>query len=1057
MVKNLLILLLLYYSVKAEYEYEIIEEFIPKTIVSASVNKIFKYHLSCEKDRNKTSIKFQTMINLHEYSLLLYSNFTKIEKDDEGYYINYDLKKSINFNDQIITINNLTCNEDYYFVIYNYYFNMIDNKPTSYIQFSIINNETNTFNISPSLSSDYTLFPREGHTKVNFYYFFNEIKYAIIHYDGSIEIKQNDKITIYSNKISLIKFDKDLEYFIIYNSQYPIHIQFYNENSFFKYNLEDFPIMFYGTNNEYSFEINISDYNVGDYIVLQSSYEAKWEISYQYKSDYIKDNFINLGEYDELNYIPIKKAKNDSSLLLHIKYKAMFPYYFLFLINLLKIKAMEIDSDFNSTIKGPKFIILNYQKLNGLKSFAIGSNKNFAFFEQEIDNYKRKINKEYNNIFIYNQNVEESQKYKIGYIFLDTTDDWNFEIKRFNFTIITIMELSDGYNYYDLCQGEESKKEIYFYKRIPRTLQVFTPVFGSFDSFFIEETEIKTLSDFDFNKAKQINSFISENHSGYIKIVCKEPAMIKHIYKSSINQEYTLSTGKRYFFSSTKSYGINMEDAYIGKTISLKFSLIGTKNNYQMKLYVNETEYLLGNESLEFELEYTKKDFGHYFIQIEEGEDIKEEILIELAVGMKEDLQNYKILNLNESFGNLIINKKEGVIIKVPKEFNERYYNYSIIQQSHIHCFIEISYDKLEFMTFNRQRNDFYENSLVIPLFNVNPYSYIPKNSVKSDEKYFYILIYNYGYYQNDIFIKKPKLFTDLKLKKVYSFPQLKGEDEQYYYRIPFPNDDYDSLSIQTYKNKNFSFSLTQDNIIYPLYSNEKELYSLYSIPIDKRDILNKNYYLNYYGANFIDGYLNFLVGDEFIQSEIDKSIDPKFSIRQIEKTNNFTIKFKSCFYYFYRPVIYYLIINEPSDDKTIYSALSEKRIFDKNKTILKLEDNGESTYYQQEVEIDKELIEAHYSDSRGYTNNNMTVVPVDKETNLVLLKNIFSTGFTYIKKIKSVESEESDYSWIIIILVILLLLVIIIGFLTYREKKKEKNNIIEEKNIMNEQILSDN
>ena len=185
------------------------------------------------------------------------------------------------------------------------------------------------------------------------------------------------------------------------------------------------------------------------------------------------------------------------------------------------------------------------------------------------------------------------------------------------------MELSDGYNYYDLCQGEESKKEIYFYKRIPRTLQIFTPVFGSFDSFFIEETEIKTLSDFDFNKAKQINSFISENQSGYIKIVCKEPTMIKHTYKSSINQEYTLSTGKRYIFSSTKSNGINMEDTYIGKTISLKFSLIGTKNNYQMKLYVNETEYILGNESLEFELEYTKKDFGHYLSKLKKGKILK--------------------------------------------------------------------------------------------------------------------------------------------------------------------------------------------------------------------------------------------------------------------------------------------------------------------------------------------------------------------------------------------------------------------------------------------------
>ena len=124
---------------------------------------------------------------------------------------------------------------------------------------------------------------------------------------------------------------------------------------------------------------------------------------------------------------------------------------------------------------------------------------------------------------------------------------------------------------------------------------------------------------------------------------------------------------------------------------------------------------------------------------------------------MKEDLQNYKILNLNEYFGNLIINKEEGVIIKVPKEFNERYYNYSIIQNIYTDCFIQISYDKLEFMTFKRQINEFYKNSLVVPLFNVNPYSYIPKNSVKSDEKYFYILIYNYGYYQVDIFIKKTK------------------------------------------------------------------------------------------------------------------------------------------------------------------------------------------------------------------------------------------------------------------------------------------------------------
>ena len=93
------------------------------------------------------------MINMNSYTLLLYSNLSKIEKNDKGSYINFDLRESISLSNGIITFNNLTCNEDYYFVLYNY-FERIDNKPTSYIQFSIINNETNIFNISPSLSHD---------------------------------------------------------------------------------------------------------------------------------------------------------------------------------------------------------------------------------------------------------------------------------------------------------------------------------------------------------------------------------------------------------------------------------------------------------------------------------------------------------------------------------------------------------------------------------------------------------------------------------------------------------------------------------------------------------------------------------------------------------------------------------------------------------------------------------------------------------------------------------------------------------------------------------------
>ena len=127
--------------------------------------------------------------------------------------------------------------------------------------------------------------------------------------------------------------------------------------------------------------------------------------------------------------------------------------------------------------------------------------------------------------------------------------------------------MNDGHEYYDLCQGEESKKEIYFHKSYSDFIELFTPVFGSFDSFFIEDEEIKTLSDFDFNKAKEINSFISKNQNGFIKISCKEPTLIKHIFKSDISDEYSLSTGKRYLFSSKESHNINMKNTYIGKKI----------------------------------------------------------------------------------------------------------------------------------------------------------------------------------------------------------------------------------------------------------------------------------------------------------------------------------------------------------------------------------------------------------------------------------------------------------------------------------------------------------
>jgi len=377
MIKNIFILLLLYCTVKAEYEFETIEELIPKTIISTNIDKFFKYHLSCKKGSDKTSINFQSMVNKYSYHLCLYTNLTIIQKDENGYYINCNSSRTTNDRNPVITFNNLTCNEDYYFVIYTKLY-QIDNTPSSFIQFSIINKETSIFNLNPSLSRDYTLFPREDSKEECFYYSFNKDKYALIYYNDSIKIKENDIIIYNSNKKNLFKFKKDLKYYIYYKSNSPIHIQFHDEDTFFKYNLDDFPILLYGNENEYNFEINISDYNVGEYIIFQASDRIIWNIDYQYKNDFNKNNFINLGIFDKLNYIPIQKTKNDSSLLLHIKYKddKIFSECIeLTLFNIVK-DAMEIDSDFNSTIKGPKLVFIDNHKLNGLKSFAIESNKN---------------------------------------------------------------------------------------------------------------------------------------------------------------------------------------------------------------------------------------------------------------------------------------------------------------------------------------------------------------------------------------------------------------------------------------------------------------------------------------------------------------------------------------------------------------------------------------------------------------------------------------------------------------------------------------------------------
>ena len=232
--------------------------------------------------------------------------------------------------------------------------------------------------------------------------FINETKYALIDYEGYLKIEENGGTIDIKNKINLFQFKKGLNYSIYYESNSPIHFQFYNEyeyeNNFFKYNKENFPIILYGIDKKYFIEINISDYEIGEYILFQTYDMASWNIKYQYKNDLINNNFIDLGNYRDLNYIPIKKAKNDSSLILYIKYNNFFNL--LSILKIVKDDVKEIESDFNSTFNGPKFLFFDYNKFNNFKSFAIESNKTYFFFEQEIDFNEFKMEKKFIIIFI---------------------------------------------------------------------------------------------------------------------------------------------------------------------------------------------------------------------------------------------------------------------------------------------------------------------------------------------------------------------------------------------------------------------------------------------------------------------------------------------------------------------------------------------------------------------------------------------------------------------------------------------------------------------------------
>ena len=809
--KILLFLFLFCYiiQIKAEYSFETIEELIPKSYLfdkfENSSYRILKYTPNCNgnTDSNTTNIYFQMYNNklVRDLYLYYYDNYSNIEQDDNGFFVNHKLKiylsKSNYYNDVYYNIkfDDLICQNDYYFIVFFFirqsYFNTVD---TKYFLISIINEGSNMINLSPLLSDYYTIIPRKENEVENLFYSFNETRFALIKCENiNITLKEND-IIIFENKAGSIEkiftFKKDQKYNIYYNSPFSIHIYFSeNENLFYKYNADKGPIAFFHyIFKNYTFEIDISNYEIGEYFVIHMFFEGYLDIKYQYKNDLKVDNYNNLGYYDsgmnKFNYITFQKTKNDSLIL-----KIITSENGLCILNINKIP--EITSNYNEKFKGPKLFLIDSYKLNNLKSFGIESNHNYILFEQELGQSISLKEKKYQNITIIKQNSYNSLLYKRLFIVFNTTDDDIYlKILKFNYSIFANKDYSSplDYEYFQLCQGESTHKELYLYIEKEHKDSIITPVFGNYDSYFINENEIKTLTDLDFNKINETNFVQHTNENGFLKIKCQNPTMVRHI-KSYGSYVREFLPGLKYFLFYEKLMNIHYQDYYLNRTfvnkainktipfIPLKFSLLGVKQSSSIEIILDNKRYELNNsKSLEIEYMPELNDKGHIKFKI--GDDIEKTMVLEVIVGnIKEILDKYEQIDFINSLGTLEIENKKGVIIKVPKDFSENLYDFSLILHlgnSDYYGF-QIIYDRIEFIVSN---NDIYYDdyrsitgSKNIPLFNTNPYLSIPKEERESNNKFIYILIYNSFSYNFELSIKKPKLFSDININKINRLP----------------------------------------------------------------------------------------------------------------------------------------------------------------------------------------------------------------------------------------------------------------------------------------------
>ena len=569
------------------YTFEIIEEFVTKYVIFDIIDfnafKIFKYIPQCEETtKHNKNINVQIIMDFINMNLYLYDNYNDIEQDALAKFVHYtDFRKIVERDFYTFeSFSNLTCGKEYFFVT-SLALNRIECNH-KYFQFSVIDTSTDKIKITPVISDRFSIISRKSKEIIE--YSHNETKYAsfFFSYSSKVTILKNNEV-IYDKKekepshIDSVEFEKNQNYSIYLeeNGNPLIMIQLFNESKFFKVDPNKGPIsLIY---RKYYYEIDISNYQLNDIILFKMESMGNYRFSYQYKKELSGNRFIDIGEFQNENYIPIKKTVDDTSLILYIEFHEL-RFSLLYIIKDIE----EIKSEIKKEVIGPKYYYIDNFQFNNMNSIGIAGNDSFFIYEQE---QKHIITSKYvyQNLYITKTKNASPEIFNKMIIKINSNKAILFEIKKFDYPIFwrDLFPITND-EFFQLCQGENPSSELYFYVEeefIHIRNELFLPVFGSFYSYYIIEEDIHNLLEFDFEKREIVNHYQIYDKTGYLKIKCKEPTMVKHFtfYYDEIEDLSELNSGRKYYFNDydIRNRYFTFNNTLINNDLNIKITIYG--------------------------------------------------------------------------------------------------------------------------------------------------------------------------------------------------------------------------------------------------------------------------------------------------------------------------------------------------------------------------------------------------------------------------------------------------------------------------------------------------